>query len=53
MKLAEVHTLYETNRRSIPDMLRQFADGIETEVDEGYSPDVAQSRFTGMATATI
>lgn len=33
-KLAEVHTLYETNARSIPDMLRQAAEGIETETDE-------------------
>lgn len=40
-QLAEVHTLYETNARSIPDMLRQAADGIETEVDEGYSPTQA------------
>lgn len=39
--LAEVHTLYETNCRSIPDMLRQSADGIESEVAEGYSPTVA------------
>lgn len=40
-KLAEVHTLYETNCRPIPDMLRQSADSIETEVGEGYSPTVA------------
>lgn len=40
-QLAEVHTLYETNCRSIPDMLRQSADNIETEVEEGYSPTVA------------
>lgn len=39
--LAEVHTLYETNCRSIPDMLRQSADSIETEREEGYSPTVA------------
>lgn len=39
--LAEVHTLYETNCRSIPDMLRQSADSIETEVAEGFSPTVA------------
>ena len=39
--LAEVHTLYETNCRSIPDMLRQAADSIETEVAEGFSPTVA------------
>lgn len=40
-QLAEVHTLYETNARSIPDMLRRAADGIETEVSEGYSPTQA------------
>ena len=39
--LAEVTTLYETNCRSIPDMLRQAADSIEGEVAEGYSPTVA------------
>lgn len=39
-KLAEVHTLYETNCRSIPDMLRQAADGIESEGDDD-SPTVA------------
>lgn len=41
MKLAEVHTLYETNCRSIPDMLRQAADSIETEPDDGFSPTTA------------
>lgn len=41
MSLTEVHTLYETNARSIPDMLRQAADGIETEAEEGYSPTKA------------
>lgn len=41
MKLAEVHTLYETNYRSIPDMLRQAADSIETETAEGFSPTKA------------
>lgn len=40
-KLAEVHKLYDTNCRSIPDMLRQAADSIESEVEEGYSPTVA------------
>ena len=35
--LAEVHTLYETNARSVPDMLRQAADNIETETLEGYA----------------
>lgn len=39
--LAEVHTIYEANARSIPDMLRQSADSIETETVEGYSPTVA------------
>jgi hypothetical protein len=38
MKLAEVSTLYETNCRSIPDMLRTAAASIESEADEGYSP---------------
>lgn len=41
MSLAEVHALYATNCRSIPDMLRQSADSIETEIEEGYSPTVA------------
>lgn len=40
-QLAEVATLYETNCRSIPDMLRQAADSIETEAGEGYSPTTA------------
>ena len=39
--IAEVHTLYKTNCRSIPDMLRDSAANIETEVAEGYSPTVA------------
>ena len=39
--LAEVKTLYETNCRSIPDMLRQAADSIETEAAEDFSPTVA------------
>ena len=41
MKLAEVHTIYETNARSIPDMLRQSADSIETEAAEGHDPTKA------------
>lgn len=41
MPVAEVHTLYETNARSIPDMLRTAAESIEAEVSEGYSPTVA------------
>lgn len=40
-KLAEVHTLYDVNCRSIPAMLRQAADSIETEAEEGYSPTKA------------
>lgn len=32
--LAEVHTLYESNARSIPDMLRQAASSIEREKDD-------------------
>ena len=40
-QLAEVTPLYETNCRSIPDMLRQSADSIEEEKAEGYSPTVA------------
>ena len=35
--LAEVHTIYAENARSIPDMLRRSADSIETEVTEGYA----------------
>lgn len=34
--LAEVHTIYETNARSIPDMLRSAAENIESEETEGY-----------------
>jgi hypothetical protein len=34
MKLAEIHTLYETNCRSIADMLRQAATSIEAEPDQ-------------------
>jgi hypothetical protein len=33
MKLAEVHTLYEANCRSIPAMLRQAADNLEADPD--------------------
>lgn len=40
-RLAEVHTLYDTNCRSIPDMLRQSADSIESETGEGFSPTTA------------
>lgn len=29
MSLAEVHTIYESNARSVPAMLRQAADNIE------------------------
>jgi L-asparaginase II len=41
MALAEVHTLYRSNCRNIPQMLREAADNIETEADEGYSPTKA------------
>jgi hypothetical protein len=34
-------TLYETNARAIPDMLRQAATSIETEEAEGFSPTKA------------
>lgn len=40
-KLAEVATIYETNCRSIPDMLRQSAASIESEADEGYARTTA------------
>lgn len=33
-KLAEVRTLYDTNCRSIPDMLRQAAGTIESETED-------------------
>lgn len=33
-ELAEVHTLYETNCRSIPDMMRQAASTLESETDD-------------------
>jgi threonine dehydrogenase-like Zn-dependent dehydrogenase len=32
-KLAEVHTIYEANCRSIPAMLRQAADSLENDPD--------------------
>jgi hypothetical protein len=35
-ELAEVHRIYATNCRSIPDMLRQSADSIASEVAEGF-----------------
>lgn len=34
IKAAEVHTLYETNARAIPDMLRGSAESIEAETDD-------------------
>lgn len=39
--LKPVTTLYESNARMIPAMLRMSADSIEKERDEGYSPTVA------------
>lgn len=36
MPLAEVHTIYSENARSIPDMLRRSAASIETEEQDGY-----------------
>lgn len=39
--LAEVHTIYETNARSIPDMLREAADNIEAEAQD---PDASQTK---------
>ena len=36
--LAEVVTLYSENASSIPAMLRQAADAIETESAEGFDP---------------
>jgi hypothetical protein len=36
-RLAEVITLRDRNARSIPDMLREAADNIETEEGEGYA----------------
>lgn len=41
MSLAEVHTLYESNCRSIAEMLRKAADSIDSEPDEDCSPTVA------------
>ncbi len=34
MKLAEIHTIYENNSRSVIDQLRRAADSIEAETDE-------------------
>lgn len=42
-KLAEIHTLYDVNCRAIPAMLRQAADSIETEIEEGFSPTKAMA----------
>jgi len=39
--IAEVVTLYDTNARSIPDMLRQAADSMESEASDDCSPTVA------------
>lgn len=39
--LAEVTTLYETNARSIPDMLRQCADTLENDPDASATAMVA------------
>ncbi len=39
--LAEVHTIYESNARSISDMLRKAADNLETEEAEGYARTTA------------
>jgi hypothetical protein len=39
--LAEVSTLYETNRRDIPEMLRGAADNIELEPDH---PDCSPTK---------
>jgi hypothetical protein len=41
-KLAEVTTLYETNARNIPEMMRGIADDIE---DDGSTIAVATVRF--------
>ena len=40
-ELAEVHTIYESNARSISDMLRQSADSIELQASEDLPPTVA------------
>lgn len=46
--LAAVHTLYDSNTRSIPCMLRQAADSIEGEVD-----DPECSKTTAIVTVQI
>jgi len=40
-RLAAVETLYETNARSIPDMLRQAADSIDADPDDAPTAAVA------------
>lgn len=40
-KLSVVETIYESNARSIVDMMRMAADSIETEEEEGFSPTQA------------
>jgi len=37
-KLAEVVTLYDKNASDIASMLRQAAESIESEAEEGFSP---------------
>lgn len=51
--IAEVHTLYDTNARAIPDMLRQAADSIEKEATEGFSPTKAMIAVQVSESGTI
>ncbi len=53
MKLAEVHTLYETNASNVPAMLRQAADSIESEVAEGFDPTRAVVAVQISETGTV
>ena len=54
MTLAEVHTLYESNARSIPDMLRKAADSIEAEAgDDSPTTAVVAIRLTDNGTVQV
>lgn len=52
MALAEVHTLYDTNCRIIPEMHRGTADLIEGEDPEKESPTVAMVAIQLLADGT-
>ena len=54
-KLAEVKTIYESNARQIPEMMRKLAGEIEQPPAEGAKPDqvlcIVRDSKTGMQNA--